>query len=428
MHTKVINPLLDGHRVYANTGSVDALVEYLLHEAKEQWAGEDIFFDATGDGLEAARVRAAINRNARGLKEGEEKFYTMILSPSEDELRHIGNSDQKLKQFARAAMKAYAENFCLPDGKKLAGEDLLWFATLHADREFKHTDLRQEGEEELTNKERAAIERLEAEGEARSLKKAAAIRERARQRYRAKWDREVFQAGDKKPGLNKHIHIIVSRQDRARRYSLNPRGRTARFSLRQWQEGNAETFKALFGYSRQNTYEGFYFSRKEAAYWNRKIEDTLEEINSKWVHREKLDAERIKRLGARFNYSRIFFINLGKMKNHYRQGHYFVDPYFFMARGRDITPEEYARLDRVPHGDRAREGEQERRPVYGIATARKGGHRLQGLLSALARGSRPGGFVRESFLFDFEKQKRKRCRQPEREAGGRAGEEREIDR
>ncbi|WP_224995091.1 DUF5712 family protein [Cesiribacter sp. SM1] len=426
MHTKVINPQLDGNKVYANTGSVHDLVEYLLHEVKDKREEQDIFFNQYRDGINANVVQESIDQNVKGLKSTEERFYTMIVSPSEDELMHIGNSDEKLKQFTRKVMDDYARNFKLKDGSQLSGDDLLWFAAIHEDREFKSWELKDDTDW-LSRKERDAVEKLLAQGSEEALQTVACIQERARQRNKVKPAREMFRAGEKKPGLNKHIHIIVSRKDREKQWSLNPRGRKSRFNLRQWQEGNANRFRKMFGYARENTYDGFYFNKKDRRYFEQKVEATVREINDKYIRREKLDVERIKRTGAKYNYSRAFFINLAKLKNQYKGGKYFIDPYFFINRGRDIKPEEYVRQDFMSNRGRSplahsptaelENGYQKSAGTFSLSPS------VRGIIYALAQGSRAGGFVRETMYFDIQKRKRRHhLQQEKREREGKNGE------
>lgn len=336
----------------------------------------------------------------KGLGKHEEKFYTIIISPSEDELRHIGNDDEKLKSFVRRIMDDYARNFNLKDGRKLEGEDLLWFATIHADRNVKNLDLKKE-DGFLSAKEKHLIQDLEAKGDPASLKAAERIERNALKRNAEKLDAEIFQPGDKKPGLNKHIHIVVSRKDISMRYSLNPRGWKARFDLRKWQENNGRRFQELFGYTKETMHEAFYFPKQDKAYFDQKISDTIHMINDQYLGEEKLDEAQFQRIGARYNYSRAFFINMSKLKSRYQKGDYFIDPYHFVARGRDIRPDEYLRQDRGQWSSRGQARQQQGNALFSRSL------HLQELLSAF-RQYRPFSYVRDPMLFEHELRRKRK--------------------
>ena len=406
MHTKIINPATDGHQVYHNRGPADRLIAYLMHESKERrQAEQNIFFNQFSDQISSESVLHALNNNVKGLRKGEEKFFTIVVSPSENELRHIGNDDEKLKVFIRQVMEDYARNFNLKDGRKLEGKDLLWFATIHADRKVKNLDLQKE-EGLLSEKEKQVIQDLKEKGDPASLKVIERMEQNARKRNAGKLDGEVFKAGDKKPGLNKHVHIVVSRKDKSMQYSLNPRGWKARFDLRKWQENNGNRFQELFGYSRETMHEAFYFPKQDKTYFDGKIKETIDLINEKYLGKEKLDAEQFQRIGAKCNYSRAFFINMSKLKSRYQRGDYFVDPYHFAARGRDIKPEEYARQDkREEKWAWQRKKDDSFQKVF--SPQLKTFH-LQEIIHAFKQ-YRPFSYVRDPMLFEHELRRRRKA-------------------
>ena len=402
MHTKLINPATDGNKVYHNLGTIDRLIAYLLHESREKGEGENIFFNQYTDQIHPETVREALNNNVKGLRRTEEKFFTIVISPSEQELRHIGNDDEKLKIFVRQIMEDYAHHFKLKDGRKLEGKDLLWFAAIHADRKVKSLDLQQE-EGFLSEKEKRVVQDLQAKGDPHSLKAIERIERNARRRDAGKLDGEIFQAGDLKPGLNKHVHIVLSRKDRSMQYSLNPRGWKARFDLRKWQENNGRRFQALFGYTKETMHQGFYFPKQDKAYFDEKIRESIHQINEKYLGKEKLDAEEFQRIGARYNYSRAFFINMGKLKSRYQRGDYFVDPYHFVARGRDIKPEEYVGYDK-------REGKEAWERKQAADSFSVGSYYMRELLAAFKQ-YRPFSYVRDPMLFEHELRRKRKVRE-----------------
>ena len=206
MYVKLINPKTHGKAAYTNTGSSAQTLQYLQHEAVG--AGQDAaFFSADADELNAAQMRQAIDTNVKGLRAGEAKFYSLVLSPSGAELAHIGSDPEKLRAYTRAVMQQYAQNFTLPDGRQLSGQDIVWGAVLHQDRTHRGTD-------------------------------PEVVAGTAR-------------AGQKRAGLQAHVHVIVSARDAEQQITLNPGGRRKRFDLMRWQAAAGRQFERRFGYVAQ---------------------------------------------------------------------------------------------------------------------------------------------------------------------------------
>lgn len=179
-------------------------------------------------------------------------------------------------------------------------------------------------------------------------------------------------------------------------YSLNPRGWKARFDLRKWQENNGRRFQELFGYTKETMHEAFYFPRQDKAYFEEKINETIRQINEKYLKEEKLNAEQFRHIGAKYNYSRAFFINMSKLKSRFQRGDYPLNPAFFVARGRDIRPDEFVGLNK-------REGKgawQEKRLHRHLAVS-SSNIRFRELLSAFKQ-YRPFDYVRDPMLFEGE--------------------------
>ena len=185
MHTKIIDPRRDGRFVFATRGSSQKTVAYLGHDARER--NKPIqFFDAQRDDVTPEEISPVIDQHAKGLRKKQEAFYSLVLSPSQAELAHIGNDSSKLRDYTRAVMDNYARNFTLKDGSQLAPSQLVWYAIIHQ-------------------------ERKEKEGERK---------------------------GAYKKGHQAHMHVIVSAQDKSRQYRLNPKGWKSRFTFKDWQVQN----------------------------------------------------------------------------------------------------------------------------------------------------------------------------------------------
>jgi hypothetical protein len=111
-------------------GSCRGLAEYLEKEIKGEWFTHD------QAQLNVFTVVASIDANKKNLGQQEEKYYQVILSPSQRELTHIGSDKAKLEAYARSAMECYAQNF----GKGIESKDLVWYAKIEQGRSHSHQD------------------------------------------------------------------------------------------------------------------------------------------------------------------------------------------------------------------------------------------------------------------------------------------------
>lgn len=179
MHIKIVNPKKDGNSVYTNSGSCIGLVKYLIKEDEERGIDKEFFFNHESDQVSSAQVINTIDNLRSGVGKKEVKFYSLIISPKEQELAIIKNSVPELRKYTRKVMEEYAANFNgLNKVKKVQAKDLAYFAKIEFNRHYKGSD------EEVKQK-------------------------------RAKVD-------DKKPGNNMHVHLIVSRKDKTNKIKLSP--------------------------------------------------------------------------------------------------------------------------------------------------------------------------------------------------------------
>ncbi|GGF28783.1 DUF5712 family protein [Hymenobacter cavernae] len=205
------------------SGSCGGLVAYLEKEVQGQW------FSLDREDVSAGEVVATLDANKRNLNRDADKYYQVVLAPSQAELRHIGSDPEKLRAYTRTAMEQYAANF----GKGIEGRDLVYFAKVEHERTTNHQD------------------------------RAVQVGDVAR--------------GQAKAGPQTHIHVIVSRtenlvryterkqageMDRKNPYHLSPltnhkntqRGVvTGGFERKQYSEQVEQAFDQLFGYERPLT-------------------------------------------------------------------------------------------------------------------------------------------------------------------------------
>lgn len=190
-----------------NKGSSMAMANYLekedLQNENESFDRGELpqprkgFFNHDNDKLMKGDVIAAIDNNKKGLTRNDSKFYAINIAPSEKEQQHLLKQitgkdniesisdlstkdlnvyEAHLKEYSRKVMDEYASHF-KRDGLK-DGAQLVYFGKIEHQRYYKGTD--------------------------ENVKKG------------------FVKSGEKKPGLNSHIHIIVSRKDNSMRWKLSP--------------------------------------------------------------------------------------------------------------------------------------------------------------------------------------------------------------
>ena len=406
----IINPKTDGNVVFANQGSVKVLTKYLEHEQNDTQE-EGIFFNQNREGITATEVKNGIDQNVKGLRHDQEKFYSLYIAPSEKELQHIGNDDQALIRYTRKVMENYAFNFNLKDGGKLKAEDIRWYATIHQDRQVKFLDLVQP--EALSPKEKSQVQKIIEGKSENSQSKIARIKKMAELRNANRLDPQLFQVGENKPGLNKHVHVVVSARDVEQKVMLNPRTRKSRFNIRNFQENSARDFQQMFHYQGKTIQEGFWkkMSERNKQYFAKKVNTVTEQVNQHI--KAKLDPERLNKIGEKYNYSNTFFINLSKMKYKLLRGERMTDPYFYVAKGRDLKardlqPQNAAKAPSLiqksgfsqEKQDQGLSNQGQQKPV--ASTLSKLGKAVQQMSNAM--------LVNQSFFLDKEQEKLKSIR------------------
>ncbi|WP_459186737.1 DUF5712 family protein [Parabacteroides sp. APC149_11_2_Y6] len=203
MHIDFVPP---SNGTYNNSGSCRQLANYMEHEDLERM-GKGIytegFFNLTDDNIYKSKVIKDIDSNIGQLLKTDAKFYAIHVSPSERELRAMGNTEQEqaeaMKRYIREVfIPEYAQNF----NKELFASDIKFYGKIHFNR--------------------------------------------------SRSDNE----------LNMHCHLIVSRKDQTNKKKLSPltnhkntkkgtvTGGFDRISLFQQVE---QGFDKLFGYNRQQT-------------------------------------------------------------------------------------------------------------------------------------------------------------------------------
>jgi hypothetical protein len=177
-------------------------------------------------------------------------------------------------------MENYAAGFKLPDGKTLKGEEVVWFATFHHGRVHKGSD--------------QAVQ----EGLARP--------------------------GQRKGGEQTHVHVVVSRLDCSRQYSLSPSSSKETFSVQDWQGQNARDFSRMFSYGKQT-----YFAKEDRK--EQQLRQRLAKvIQARGIDPAYLNPDRVIGLAREGQFNWKFYRNLSVLENALAKGIHPPDPYVML--------------------------------------------------------------------------------------------------
>lgn len=131
--------------IYNNVGSSRQLANYMEHEDLERMEKGtyiDGFFNLTEDNIYKSKVIKDMDTNIGQLLKIDAKFYAIHVSPSEKELRAMGNTEQEqaeaMKRYIRKVfIPEYAKNF----NKGLSEIDIKFYGKIHFDRSRSDNEL-----------------------------------------------------------------------------------------------------------------------------------------------------------------------------------------------------------------------------------------------------------------------------------------------
>ena len=130
---------------YNNSGSSRQLANYMEHEDLERMKRgifTEGFFNLTDDKIYKSKVIKDIDCNIGQLLKTDAKFYAIHVSPSENELRAMGNTEQEkaeaMKRYIREVfIPEYAKNF----NKELSASDIKFYGKMHFERSRSNNEL-----------------------------------------------------------------------------------------------------------------------------------------------------------------------------------------------------------------------------------------------------------------------------------------------
>lgn len=130
---------------YNNSGSSRQLANYMEHEDLERMKRgifTEGFFNLIDDNIYKSKVIKDIDCNIGQLLKTDAKFYAIHVSPSENELRAMGNTEQEkaeaMKRYIREVfIPEYAKNF----NKELSASDIKFYGKMHFERSRSNNEL-----------------------------------------------------------------------------------------------------------------------------------------------------------------------------------------------------------------------------------------------------------------------------------------------
>jgi len=162
---------------YNNAGSSRRLADYCEHEDLERMEKEIYtkgFFNLTDDNIYKSQVVKDIDSNIGQLLKTDAKFYAIHVSPSEKELKAMGNTEQEqveaMKRYIReVVIPEYAKNF----NKGLSVEDIKFYGKIHFDRNRSDNELNMHCHLIVSRKDQANKKKLSPLTNHRNTKKGA---------------------------------------------------------------------------------------------------------------------------------------------------------------------------------------------------------------------------------------------------------------
>ncbi len=162
---------------YNNAGGCRQLANYLEHEDLERMEKgiyTEGFFNLTEEHLYKAQVIEDIDTNIGQLLKTDAKFYAIHVSPSEKELKTMGNTEQEQAEAMRRYIREvfipeYAKNF----NKGLSAEDIKFYGKIHFDRDRSNNELNMHCHLIVSRKDQSNKKKLSPLTNHKSTKKGA---------------------------------------------------------------------------------------------------------------------------------------------------------------------------------------------------------------------------------------------------------------
>ncbi len=204
--------------------SVTDYVNYLEKENEEKNPDlQEHFFDQFTDKVNPEKVISGIDGNTAKLHKKDLKFYSIVVSPSAKELKHINNDPALLRKYTREIMKDYAASFYRD--RTVTVDNIKYYAKIEHERTYRGFEKKikenapyRKQIAKLKN-DIAKVDRGGLKGNVKSIQRKI---DRLIVQAPHKVGGNILTEGMKKEGIQTHIHIIVSRKDSTNTHSLSP--------------------------------------------------------------------------------------------------------------------------------------------------------------------------------------------------------------
>ncbi len=245
--------------------SASDLVNYLEKENEEKHPDlQEHFFDQYNNNVAPEKVITEIDDNIAKLKKNEPKFYSIVLSPSLKELKHINNDPYLLRAYTRELMKDYVKSFYRD--RVVTVDDIKYFAKIEHERTYRGFENKIKENAPYRNKiaklkhDIVKVRNGEMGGNIKRIeRKIDKLIEQAPHKVNG----EILIEGMNKEGLQTHVHIIMSRKDATNTFSLSPgskykesetvfNGKKVKrgFHRDEFFKNSEKTFDRIFNYDR----------------------------------------------------------------------------------------------------------------------------------------------------------------------------------
>lgn len=162
---------------YNNSGSCRHLANYMEHEDLERMDKgiyTEGFFNLAEDNIYKSKVIKDIDSNIGQLLKTDAKFYAIHVSPSEKELREMGNTEKEqaeaMKRYIREVfIPEYAKNF----NKEPSTSDIKFYGKIHFDRNRSDNKLNMHSHLIISRKDQANKKKLSPLTNHKNTKKGA---------------------------------------------------------------------------------------------------------------------------------------------------------------------------------------------------------------------------------------------------------------
>ena len=234
---------------YNNAGSSRQLANYCEHEDLERMEKgiyTDGFFNLTDDNIYKSKVIKDIDSNIGQLLKTDAKFFAIHVSPSESELRAMGNTEQEkaeaMKRYIREVfIPEYAKNF----NKGLSEADIKFYGKIHFDRSRSDNELNMHCHLIVSRKDQSNKKKLSPLTNHKNTKKGTVTMKNGsiseqlefqEQNVTGENKKEIFQSSEKENNISCNLD---SKQDNKHAYNQqNNSGGDSLLSIFSLGDGN----------------------------------------------------------------------------------------------------------------------------------------------------------------------------------------------